>query len=195
MLQLTLQNAQFWESEAVQQWLRRHQHPTPARNGAVEGPIVLHQSKFAPSAIRALASANPNAHSVPWRFRWTHAFRAFLGYTLASDPASMASAPTTIVNAEEDWTYMAGSPLLGLAWACVEAAVERGDDWQRQMARLVKELVDAFEQKNWVLASAFREMLKRCVWEESEAWWNPVRCVVLLSVRSGTRLSTDILLP
>ena len=87
------------------------------------------------------------------------------------------------------------SPLLGLAWACVEAAVERGDDWQRQMARLVKELVDAFEQKNWVLASAFREMLKRCVWEESEAWWNPVRCVVLLSVRSGTRLSTDILLP
>ncbi|RPD74024.1 hypothetical protein L226DRAFT_571903 [Lentinus tigrinus ALCF2SS1-7] len=124
---------------------------------------------MAPSAIRALAS-DPMARSIPWQCRWTTDLRTC---TVVTDYAVLDSIPKTIVKSEGDWTHRDGLPLRGLVWACVEAAIEGDDRAQPHMAWLTARLFEEFARNNPVLAIVFGELLKRCIWEEFEAWWKP----------------------
>ncbi|TFK93291.1 hypothetical protein K466DRAFT_658638 [Polyporus arcularius HHB13444] len=147
-----------WYSTAFQGWLQDHR---------LRSECDIHESQLAPLAIRGAASAE-GACSVSWHFAWTRAFRAA---TQVSERVALETAIHEIVTAEEDWAQRMALPLLGLAWACVETAVKGGDDMQLHVAQLAVRLYGAFAKESPVYALVFGELLKRCAWEEFEAWW------------------------
>ncbi|KAI0718181.1 hypothetical protein C8T65DRAFT_725870 [Cerioporus squamosus] len=158
-LHLDARDEKTWESTAFQLWFKDHR-PTAERD--------VHESQLAPLAIRGAARPGEGARGVPWQFAWTRAFRTV---TQVFERVASEAAMHEIVTSEDDWAHRMGLPLLGLVWACVETAITGGEGGQAHIARLTVRLFDEFAKESPVLALVFGELLKRCVWEEFEAWW------------------------
>ncbi|KAI0754576.1 hypothetical protein C8Q80DRAFT_375827 [Daedaleopsis nitida] len=56
---------------------------------------------------------------------------------------------------------------------CVEAAMELGEERCGSVSTLVIWLLVGLVQRKLLHARVFVELLKRCLWEEFEAWWQP----------------------
>lgn len=151
-----------WETSAFELWL---QYRTPLSSIMTDG----HRNKLAPLAVRALRPATQQG--MPWQFEWTSLFRA---YTIITDRAVQRETMYAIVYVEEDWVRDGGLALLGLAWMCVERVVEGDEVVRESVGRLAMGLFKIFASRRVVYANVFMELLKRCIWEEFEAWWTQV---------------------
>ncbi|RPD74025.1 hypothetical protein L226DRAFT_535915 [Lentinus tigrinus ALCF2SS1-7] len=156
---LDLLDDRVWETAAFDLWLERR---VPRLSNAMN----VHANKLAPLAVRALKPVAQQG--MPWQFKWTSLFRA---YTIITDRAVQLSTLETIVDDEVDWMRDEGLALLGLAWMCVERVVEGDKVVRESVARLATNLYKIFALRRVLHANVFRELLKRCIWEEFEAWW------------------------
>ena len=129
----------------------------------------MHQSKFVPLAKRGMTDAV--WQGMPWKFAWTGLFRKVC---TMGDTWWRLKEAQKIVWEVEDWAVDAGRPLLALAWICVECVVMQQEGVVYNVAPIVEVLHSTLEERSELHAKVFAELLKRCVWEEFEAWWQPV---------------------
>lgn len=176
--QFDLYDEKTWDSIAFEAWLTEWTHNATLEYAYKSKSLLpaaytedwLHLNKFAPLARRLGATST----GLPWRFTWTSLFRPVVRPT---DRAFQESSAHSIVTEEDDWASNGGLPLLALAWTCVECMVEQTNDEDLcgNVARFAKILFSCFEtdRDRPLHAKVFREFLKRCVWEEFAAWWQP----------------------
>ncbi|KAI0718180.1 hypothetical protein C8T65DRAFT_639265 [Cerioporus squamosus] len=159
LAQLDLLDDVTWETAAFNLWLTTRT-PNPVTQ------TDAHRNKLAPLAVRALRPATQQG--MPWQFGWTSLFRA---YSIITDRAVQLSTMEAIVDIEADWVCDEGLALVGLAWMCVERVVEGDEVVRESVARLATNLFKIFATRRVLYANVFGELLKRCIWEEFEAWW------------------------
>lgn len=176
--QFDLYDEKTWDSIAFEAWLTEWTHNATLEYAYKSKSLLpaaytedwLHLNKFAPLARRLRATST----GLPWQFKWTSLFRSIVR---PSDRAFQESSAHSIVTEEDDWASNGGLPLLALAWMCVECMVEETNDEDLcgNVARMAKILFSCFEIDcdRPLHAKVFREFLKRCVWEEFAAWWQP----------------------
>ncbi|EJF60971.1 hypothetical protein DICSQDRAFT_136930 [Dichomitus squalens LYAD-421 SS1] len=178
MLDLDLEKAGTPQTNSSAAWLQWRAEQGRAAHIARGEAATSRANPYAGPALVGRAQAPWADAGVRMNHGWERMFRAA---SVTNDAQVRKKFADDIVNTGK-WEE-GTSEVLALAGMLVERAAEGDAQGFVSVAPFARNLHESFKRKNGAVAAEFHGQLRRCIWEEFEAWWQPGKPTALSSFK------------